>query len=94
MLRPLAAIEPQVNGLFGVFVRKALHQLANGNLDTELLPQLADQALFKGFLRLALAARKLPEATQVRFGVALGDEQLAISEDQGGGDVDDVHGDQ
>ena len=44
---------------------------------------------FKGLVRLAFAARELPQPAQVRIGVALGDEQLAVAEDQGGGDIND-----
>ena len=29
---------------------------------------------------------------EVRLGVALGDEQLAVAKDEAGGDVDDAHG--
>ena len=51
-----------------------------------------DQARFKGLVRLAFAAGELPQPAQVRVGMALGDEQFALAEDQGGGDIDDWHG--
>ena len=68
---------------------QALDQLAHGHLDAQLLAQFARQAGFKGLVRLAFAAGELPQPAQVRVGMALGDEQFAVAEDQGGGDIDD-----
>jgi hypothetical protein len=45
--------------------------------------------LLEGFVRFALAAGKFPQATEMRLGVTLGDEQFAVAKNQGGGDVRD-----
>jgi hypothetical protein len=77
MLLPSAAIKSQVNGLLRVGVGQTLHQLAHGHLDAQLLAQFTRQAGFKGLVRLAFAAGKLPQPAQMRIGVALRDEQFA-----------------
>ena len=61
------------------------------NFDSQFFAQFPGQAGFKGFVGLALATGEFPQSAQVRIGVALGDQQLAVSENQAGGDVDDLH---
>ena len=51
-----------------------------------------DQARLERLVWLAFAAGELPQPAQVRIGVALGDEQFAVTEDQSGGDIYDLHG--
>src|SRR3954447_2927978 len=46
------------------------------------------EALFEGLVWLALASRKFPKTAEVSVGVALGDEEFAIAEDQTGSDFD------
>ena len=93
MLYPATAVESQVHGLFRVGVGQTLHQFAKGHLDPQFLAQLPRQAGFKSLVRLAFAAGELPQPAQVRIHVSLGDEESALPEDQGSGDIDDWHGD-
>ena len=64
---------------------------AHFDLDAEFLAQFAPQTFLKRLRGLALAAGKLPQTTQVRGGVALGDEQLSFAKYQAGGDFHDDH---
>ena len=77
----------QVDGFFRVVVGDFLKQFTNGNFHTEFLTDFADKALLKSFARLALAAGKFPQPTEVRLRVALRDEQLARAEDKRGADL-------
>ena len=80
--KQFAAKKFQVDGLFGIVVPDFLEQFANGNLRAQFLADFADEALLKGFARLAFAAGKFPKSTKVRLRVALRDEQLAGAENQ------------
>jgi hypothetical protein len=77
----------QVNGFLRVGVGDGFKQFADGDFHAEFLADFADQALLEGFVRFAFAAGKFPQPAEMRFGVALGDEQFAAAENQGGGDV-------
>jgi hypothetical protein len=52
-------------------------------IDAKLLPQLADESLFGGFPDLNLAARKLPEAGHGLARGTLGQQDAAVSIDEG-----------
>ena len=62
-------------------------QFADGNFHAEFLADFADEALLKGFIRLAFAAGKFPKPAEVRRCVTLRDEQLATVEDERGADL-------
>ena len=70
-------------------IAKAL-TLAEASDGTDVDTRIAEFATKRA--DLSLAARELPKPAQVCVSVALGDEQLAIAEDEGGGDVNDSHG--
>ena len=80
----------QVDGFFRIVVENFLEQFADGNLHAQLLADLADEAFLKRFARLALAAGEFPQSAQVRLGMALGDEELAVAEDERGADFNDM----
>lgn len=66
-----------------------------GDLDAQLLVQLADQAFLGRLARLDLAARELPQAGQLLALGPLADQHPPVDIDQGGGgDEDDrlAHG--
>jgi hypothetical protein len=63
----------QADGFFRVVVKNLFKQFADRNLHAGFLADFADEALFKSFVRLALAAGKFPKPAEVRFRVALGD---------------------
>ena len=79
--------EFQVDGFFRVVVGDFREQPADGDCHAQLLTDFADEALLKGFARLALAAGKFPQPAQMRTGVALGDQELAVAEDERGADL-------
>jgi hypothetical protein len=89
---PLAAIELQVDGLLRVGMSQALDQLPHRHFDAQFLMQFAGQASFERLVGLPFAAGELPEPAQVNIGMALGDEEFPLAEDQGGGNVNYWHG--
>src|SRR6476619_6333270 len=52
------------------------------------------KAVLETLARFELAAGKFPQAAQMCVRIALGNEQLAVTKNQGGGDDDGVHGGQ
>ena len=64
---------------------------AYGNMRRELLFDLAHDGLLRGFARLHLAARKLPAVFEIAVS-ALRGENLAVSNDEGGNNIDGFHG--
>ena len=66
-----------------------LNERADGDLDPQFLVQFADEALLKALVWLTLAAREFPQATQMGIGETLGNQELAIAEDEACGHVDD-----
>src|SRR6185369_12575896 len=52
------------------------------------------KAVLETLARFELAAGKFPQAAQMCVRIALGNEQLAVTKNQGGGDGDGVHGGQ
>ncbi len=86
---PAAAEESQMDRLFRVCVGQALEQWADASPRCPVPPQFARQACLEGLVGLAFAAGELPQPAQMGLGGPLGDQQLAVAEDQGGGDVND-----
>jgi len=80
----------QQDGAFGICVFHGLEQCSDDDFDAKFLAQLADKALLEGFARLTFAARKFPQAAEVRSGVTLGNEQFSRTKDQAGADFDDL----
>ena len=78
------------DGFFGIGVEDLFKQSDDGNFHAQLFANFPNKALLKGFIRLALAAGKLPKAAEVRAGVAPGDEQLSAAKDERGGDLDNT----
>ena len=58
------------------------------DFDSKFLHQLAVKRLFEGFFGFEFAAGEFPEPAEMPIGRALGDEQLAVAEDQAGRDLD------
>ena len=79
-----------MDGFFRIVVANFLEQFADGNFHAQLLADFADEALLKGFARLAFAAGKFPQSAEMRIGMALRDEQFAVAEDERGADFDGV----
>src|SRR6185436_8132700 len=79
VLSPAATKESQPHRFFRIRVGQALEQLPDFNLDAELLAQFANQALLQSFTRLKFAARKFPKTAQMRLGMPLRDQQLALA---------------
>ncbi len=63
-------------------VGEGLHDVADLRLNAEFLGQFTMKALLEAFVRFAFPAREFPQASQVGIGFPLGDEQLALAEDQ------------
>src|SRR5208283_1048666 len=82
----------QVNGFLRISVGDGFKKFADGDLHAKLLADFTDQALLEGFAGFALAAGKFPQPAEMRPGAALGDEQFAVTKNQGGGDFRDVSG--
>ena len=57
--------EFQMNGFPGVLVCDLLERLAKRNLDSQLLAEFANEALFETLSRLAFTTGELPQAAQV-----------------------------
>ena len=87
-----ADIKFQVDGFLRIGVGDGFKEFADGDGHAQFLADFADQALLEGFARLAFAAGKFPQSAQMGPGVTPGDEQFALVEDQGGGNVDDLAG--
>ncbi len=81
-----------MNGFPGVLVCDLLERLAKRNLDSQLLAEFANEALFETLSRLAFTTGKLPQAAQVAGFGALSDEKFLLVENQSGGDVDGLSG--
>ena len=73
---------------------KVGQQRAGFDLDGEFLPQFPPETFLESFVRLALAAGKLPQVGEMSGRRTLGDEQPAFVEDQPGGNFNsvDCHG--
>jgi len=85
--RPKLADEKfQQDAFFGIGVGNFFKQIADSNLDAQFLSNLADEALFKSFARLALATGKLPQPALMRVWVALRYQQRAAAKNQCGTD--------
>ena len=65
MPEPCAAEEAQVHRFLRVVVIDGFDQLADGYVDAELLLKFARETLLEGFVRLALAAGKFPQAREM-----------------------------
>ena len=65
---------------------------AKRNLNAQFLAKFPNEAIFKGFARLAFASGELPQASQVTTLKALSDEDLLLVENQAGSDVDGLNG--
>lgn len=78
-----------MDGPLRIMVRERFDQIANPGVDAQFLGQLAVEALLEGFVGLAFAARKFPQARQMRIGPASGDEEFPLAENQPGRHVDD-----
>ena len=70
----------------------AFDKFADRYFNPEFFMQFADQALLKRLPSLTFAPGKLPQPAQVALSVSLGNEELAFSKDQTGGDVDEISG--
>lgn len=68
-----------------------LENRTNGYLNPKLLSQLTEEALLEGLVNLPFAAWKFPEAAKVGSGITLSQEQLAVTKNQGGSNIDYCH---
>jgi hypothetical protein len=81
-----------VNCLLWVGVGDAFDFFVDAHLHAQLLLKLAPETFLKTLARLALAAGKLPQASEVPADGTLRDEELAGAEDEAGADLDYVRG--
>jgi hypothetical protein len=79
---PLAAVEAQGHGLFGILVNEAFDQLAYFDFDAQFLAQFSDEAFFEALIWFALAARKFPKPTEMASKRALRHQELSAAKDQ------------
>jgi hypothetical protein len=70
-------------------VRERFHQVADLRLNAQFLGQFTMEALLEGLARLAFAARKFPQASQVNIRLPLGDEEFVLVEDHARRHFDD-----
>ena len=84
-----AVEEAEADGFFGIGVGDFFDLGADGDFDAEFFAEFAREAVLESFTGLKFAAGEFPEAAEVIAGAALGDEELAVAEDEAGGDVDD-----
>jgi hypothetical protein len=75
----------QMHGLLGVGVGEFCHQRADRNFYAEFFTEFANEALIGSLAGFAFAAGEFPQTTEVRVGVALGDEQFAVVKQERGG---------
>ena len=76
----------------GVVVGDFRERPAKRNLNAQFLAKFPNEAIFKGFARLAFASGELPQASQVTTLKALSDEDLLLVENQASSDVDGLNG--
>ena len=81
-----------MNCFSGVVVGNFFKCPAKRNLNAQFLAKFPNEAIFKGFARLAFASGELPQASQVTTFEALSDENLLLVENQAGSDVDGLNG--
>jgi hypothetical protein len=85
LLQP-AKIKAEVDGFFRILMGDIFKELANGDLDAEFFAQLPNQTGLERLSWLQFAPGKFPKSAQMSVRIALGDQQLAAMENQGGGD--------
>ena len=78
----------QFDDAFGIFVRDVVNLGADSDARVELFGDLALEARCEWFTGVALAARELPEAREVRAAEAPGHQVAAVALDDGGGHDD------
>ena len=78
----------ELDGPLRIGVARHQQPLADDAPHRELLEHLAEEAILRRFVRLALAAGKLPRPRQVRAFQTAGQQEAAVALDDGGGDDD------
>ena len=86
---PGALEELKPDRLLGIAMRDRLDELANLNLDPELLHQFATQRLLEGFAGFSFAPGEFPQSGQMSASRALGDEEFSVPKNQSGADLND-----
>ena len=86
------AKKTQIDALFGILVSDYLDQIQYLHADIQLFLQFPAKTLFKRFFRLALAARKFPQAAQVIALATLRDQKQPFAKNKSSGDVNGGHG--
>src|SRR5207247_11396326 len=82
--------ERQHDGRLGIGPAHGLDELAHDEEAAQLLVKLAPEGLLEGFVGLALAARELPQALEMRSLTAARDQVPAsLVADEAGHHVDD-----
>ena len=76
-----AVEEAEADGFFVIGVGDFFDLGADADLDAEFFAEFANEAVFEGFVGLEFAAGEFPEEAEVIAGAALGDEELAGTED-------------
>jgi len=84
----LALEEMQFDHALWIRVRDAVDLRTDARVRAELLDELASQARVERFAGVALAARKLPIAFQMRPSQTPGDKEPSLALDDRGGDDD------
>jgi len=86
--RNRAVEEMKFDGFRRVVMRDGEVFVVNVRFDRELFAQLPSQRGFQRFSRFDLAARKLPEVWKMNVGGTLGEQDVIVSMNDGGGDND------
>ena len=73
-----------------VVMREAFQNFADDYFNAQFFAQLPRQTFLEGLARLAFAAGKFPQATEMIVGTPLSDQEFSSSENQTGGDFNDV----
>ena len=74
MLLQGAAKKLQMHSFLRVSMSDTFDQITDNHFDPQFLAQFSHEAFFKRFIRLAFAARELPEAAEMGIGPALSNQ--------------------
>jgi hypothetical protein len=84
----VAAEEAEVDPAIGVGMDNFVQEGADANFYVEFLLEFALEGLGEGLAGLTLAAGEFPKTSEGVVGVALGDEQAVVMEEDARGDWD------
>lgn len=88
---PGAADEFEDDGFVGILVADCFKFFSDSYLDGEFFVEFAVEAGGESFAWFTFAAGEFPEAALVSVGVAPGNEEFTVFEDEAGGDFNGLH---